>query len=249
MSHCELFNHPQGLFSCLLNQGHSPQVIRMADDVILLDAIVPRPGSKEGVSLSVLGLTHEAYADARAVFFLIQDGYTTKQLHLILDDRQNNPMDRIHDTGSVVAEILSMDASRIKSLTLEQIDVESKKLDTTLALRKIMGEGALGHGDGHFIDSSLRYQINEIRTMLKEQSLTLTDFLIDASLQRPSDLAPYGTLRWIATKGKHLAKSSTEDDFFKWWIEDLYQMQPIEFKNESKKTALFIESKFFQKNN
>lgn len=242
MGHCQLFDKPQGLFAYLQKSGVSPSAIRMADDVILLDTIVAREGSREGTPLSVVTLTHEVYADARAVMFMVQDGYTAKQLNFILRSRQDNPMDKIHDSGAVVAAILAMDPVHVKAMNAKEVDTEARRLAVLQALDKTLGQsGVMGHGDGYFLDVNLRYQIDEIQTMLKENSLAFTDFLLQASMDKSSNLKQYDALVWLSTKGRAIASTSTQQEFFAAWVKDLYQIDEAQYAIEAKQTALRIE--------
>ena len=242
MGHCELFDKPQGLFAYLKKDGFSNEVIRMADDVILLDTIVAREGTREGTPLSVLTLAHEVYADARAVMFMIQDGYTPEQLNFILRSRRNNPMDKLHDSASVLAAILAKDPDVIKKMSPMEVDVESRRFAVLQALDKTMGQsGAIGHGDGYFLDVSLRYQVDEIQTMLNEKSLAFADFLVNASVDEPGDLKQYEALVWLSTKGREMAQTATQQEFFAAWVKDLYKMDVTQYMTEAKSTALRIE--------
>ena len=242
MSHCTLFDRPEGLFSHLLEEGVSLAGVRMAEDLILMGTLEPREDTTDGRPLSVLTLTHEIYADVRAMLLMIQDGHSIKDLGFIYRMRHDNPMDLLHDSGAALAVVMSMDTKAIKSMPLADIDRLSKRLAVGQALSKTFAKnGAMSHGDATFLGVNLKYQIQEWHAMARTKDIRFTEFLVGAKLSRPRELAQYGALHWLATQGRSIASSSTPEAFFEAWVTSRYGIDPKRFDAVSKLAAAPIE--------
>lgn len=222
-SHCELFERPTGMFDYLRGTGISDEHLRMADDLVALDVVESREGIREGLKVSLVTLTHEVYADARAVLFLLQDGVQSSDLEFVVAMRSANPMDRLHDSAPVLALLLRLPAEYVQSLSVGDVDRVARKLAVEQALKRTIAGADRPEDKGEFLAVNLRFQIEELYAMLKEGHLNLTqDYLMGASLLRPESLKQYPGLVWLSGRGAALARVASVDEFFAAWARERY---------------------------
>ncbi len=211
LAHCELFSKPGGFFAFMgLNKAEQ----KVMDEFIGMDWFEAE--REHGTGLDLATHSHEVYADVHAALWMLEEGTPAKALNPYLVQRQENWMDKIHNSVSAFSVAMQVDPSTLNGERLNEI---SKEITGEFLMRtQLLPALHINDDEPMKLAYMARQRLKALHTRVEfGGKLTLNDAIAKIETIHPDHLKAYPTYQFIAQQGAATALNTNASGYAQKW--------------------------------